>query len=118
MSGVNVEAGSGNVPSLQGTTRRVFQRTDRVRAVFEIYQGTARNEAIVPVSMHVQILDAKNVAVRDQTLPFAEATFTNRRAQAVITLPLANLPVGDYLFKLDASAGSTTTGRALRFGVE
>jgi hypothetical protein len=68
--------------------------------------------------MRVQILDAKGTAVRDQSLPFGEAAFTNRRADCVITLPLSSLPAGDYLLKLEASAGRETAGRALRFAVE
>ena len=69
--------------------RRVFRRADQVRAVLQIYQGTERTEPIAPVSMHVQILDAKGAAVRDQSLSFPEKAFANRRADCVITLPLA-----------------------------
>ena len=96
----------------------MFRRHERVRALLQIYQGTGRTEAIVPVSMRVQILDAKGGAVRDQSLPFTEQAFTNRRADCVITLPLANLPPGEYLLKLEASADRQVAGRALRFAVE
>ncbi len=111
LSDVIIEA--ANVP----TTRRVFRRTDQVRAVLQIYQGTQRTDAIAPVAMRVQILDAKGTAIRDQSLPFGEQAFTDRRADCVITLPLKNLPAGDYLLKLEASNTRRTTGRALRFVV-
>ena len=81
--------------------RRAFRRADQVRAVLQIYQGTERTDPIAPVSMRVQILDAKGVAVRDQSLPFTEKAFTNRRADCVITLPLAALQPGEYLLKLE-----------------
>jgi hypothetical protein len=96
----------------------VFRREDRVRALLQIYQGTDRTEAIVPVSMRVQILDAKGAAARDQSLSFSEKMFANRRADCVITIPVANLPPGEYVLKLEASSDRQTTGRAFRFAVE
>ncbi len=118
LSGVAVETTSPPSDAPAPTTRRVFHRDERVRALLQIYQGTERTEAIAAVSMRVQILDAKGGAVRDQSLPFTEKAFTNRRADCVITLPLASLPPGDYLLKLEASVDRHTTGRALRFAVE
>ena len=118
LSGVAVDVASSPSGAPAPTTRRVFRRDERVRALLQIYQGTERTEAIAAVSMRVQILDAKGGAVRDQSLPFTEKAFTNRRADCVITLPLANLPPGEYLLKLEASADRHTAGRALRFAVE
>lgn len=118
VSGVMVDVAGSATATPAATTRRAFRRGERVRALMQIYQGTERTEAIVPVSMRVQILDAKGGAVRDQSLPFAEQAFTNRRADCVITLPLSSLPPGDYLLKLEASADRHTAGRALRFAVE
>ena len=118
LSGVAVETTSPPSDAPAPTTRRVFHRAERVRALLQIYQGTERSEAIAAVSMRVQILDAKGGAVRDQSLPFTEKAFTNRRADCVITLPLASLPRGEYLLKLEASVDRHTTGRALRFAVE
>ncbi len=118
LSSVNVDLATAPSARAVATMRRVFRRADRVRAVLQIYQGTERTEAIAPVSMRVQILDAKGGAVRDQSLPFTEKAFTNRRADCVITLPLAALPPGDYLLKLEASMDRQTAGRALRFIVE
>jgi hypothetical protein len=116
VSGLSVEVANGSAPA--PTTRRTFGRREQVRAVLQIYQGTERADPIAPVAMRVQILDAKGSAVRDQTLPFGEQTFTNRRADCVITLPLAALAPGDYLLKLEASANRQTSGRAVRFTVE
>ena len=117
LSSVSVEASSpGRAPA--PTTRRAFKRSDAVRAVFQIYQGTERSDALAPVSMRVRILDTKGAAVRDESLPFAESAFTNRRTDCVITLPLSKLAPGEYLLKLDASTSRQTSGRALRFVVE
>ena len=117
LSDVSVDVAAGAAAPL-ATTRRSFRRTDRVRAVTQIYQGTGRSEPLAPVSMRVRIIDAKGAAVRDQSLPFGAEAFTNRRADCVVTLPLANLPAGDYLLMLDAALGGQTAGRALRFAVE
>jgi VWFA-related protein len=118
VSGIMVDAAATAAAPPAATTRRAFRRGERVRALMQIYQGTGRTDPVVPVSMRVQILDAKGTAVRDQSLPFAESAFANRRADCVITLPLSSLPAGDYLLKLEASAGRDTAGRALRFAVE
>jgi len=116
LSSVSVETSPPSRPPAP-TTRRSFDRNEVVRAVFQIYQGTQRNEAIAPVAMRVRILDAKGSAVRDESLPFSESSFTDRRADCVITLPLAKLPPGEYLLKLDASTGRHTSGRAVRFSI-
>jgi VWFA-related protein len=118
LSGVVVDARAPASATPMATTRRAFKRGERVRALLQIYQGVDRIDPIVPVSMRVQILDAKGSAVRDQSLPFTEAAFSNRRADCVITLPLSSLPAGDYLLKLDASTERRTAGRAIRFAVE
>ena len=76
----------------------------------QIYQGTRRTEAIAPVTMHVQILDAKGVVMRDQSLPFTERMFINRRADCIITLPLTALPPGEVL----AEAGGGIVARERR----
>jgi len=117
LSSVSVEAGSrARAPA--ATTRRTFTRAEQVRTVAQIYQGTQRTDAIAPVVMRVRIIDARGNAIRDESLPFAETAFTNRRADCVITLPLAQLPPGEYLLRLDASAARQTAGRAVRFSVE
>ena len=118
LSGVTVDVAGAPPAAPVTTTRRSFRREERVRALLQIYQGTQRSDPIVPVSMHVQILDAKGAAVRDQSLPFGEQAFTNRRADCVITLPLAKLPSGEYLLKLEASVGGRKSGRGVRFVVE
>jgi VWFA-related protein len=118
LSGVSVDITSPPSTAPLPTTRRMFRRQDQVRAVLQIYQGTERADTIAPVSMRVQILDSKGGAVRDQSLPFTEKAFTNRRADCVITLPIAKLPAGEYLLRLEASMDRQTAGRALRFIVE
>jgi VWFA-related protein len=118
LSDVSVETASGPAGESLPTTRRAFRPSDKVRAVLQIYQGTRRTDALMPVSVRVQILDAKGKAIRDQSLPFEAPAFTNRRADCVITLPLASLPPGEYLLKLDALKDQKTLGRAMRFTVE
>ena len=115
---MSVEIASSGGGAAKPTTRRAFKRDDVVRTVLQIYQGTARTDALAPVVMRVRILDAKGTALRDQSLPFPESSFANRRTDCVITLPLSTLAPGEYLLKLDASANGDTSGRVLRFTVE
>jgi hypothetical protein len=118
LSSLNVELATtpGGTPA--ATLRRSFRQTDTVRAVLQIYQGTQLTQPIAPVAVRVQILEAKGTPVRDQTLPFGETTFASRRADCVITLPLAKLAPGSYLLKLDASLGQRSITRAMPFTVQ
>ncbi len=118
LSGMSVETASSGGGAAKPTTRRTFKRGDVVRAVLQIYQGTGRTDALAPVVIRVRVLDAKGTALRDQSLPFPESSFANRRTDCVITLPLSTLAPGEYLLKLDASANRNTSGRALRFRVD
>ena len=118
LSGVTVAVASTPSSEPATTTRRVFRRGDRVRAGLQIYQGTTRSDSLVAVVMRVQILDAEGSAARDQSLTFSEQMFTNRRADCAIAIPVANLGPGEYLLKLEASAGPQRAGRAVRFAVE
>ena len=56
--------------------------------------------------------------MRDQTIVFTERQFAQRRADCVISLPLADLAPGEYLLRLDASMADRQAARTLRFGVE
>jgi VWFA-related protein len=118
LSGLSVETATSGGGAAKPTTRRSFKRGDVVRGVLQIYQGTQRTDALTPVVMRVRILDTKGTALRDQSLPFPESSFANRRTDCVITLPLSTLVPGEYLLKLDASANRRTSGRALPFRVE
>ena len=118
LSGVSVESGGTANSDPVATTRRRFKRTEQVRAVLQMYQGTAQTEPPATVSMRVRILDAKRVAVHDQPLTYPAAMFTRRRAGCVFVLPLAKLTAGEYLARFDASASGRTSGRTVRFSVE
>jgi hypothetical protein len=118
LSGVTVDVATTSSAEPGTTNRRVFRRSDRVRANFQIYQGTLRTDTLTPVVMRVQIVDAKGNPARDQSLTFNETMFTNRRADCTIAVPVANLPPGEYLLRLEASADQQRFGRALRFAVD
>ena len=118
LSGVSVEDAGGTSGGSPATTRRRFRRTEQVRAVLQMYQGTAQTKPLAAVSMRVRILDARGVAVQDRSLTYPAAAFTMRRAGCVIELPLEKLTAGEYLVKFDASADGPASGRTLRFSVE
>ena len=75
LSGLSVETVNRGGGAAKPTTRRAFKRDEVVRTVLQIYQGTARTNALAPVVMRVRILDAKGTALRDQSLPFAGVVF-------------------------------------------
>ena len=107
LSGIAVDTASAPSAAPAPTTRRVFQRDERVRACCRSTRAPSAPRPSRPVSMRVRILDAKGGAVRDQSLPFTEQTFTNRRADCVITIPVAELPPGEGLVEARGVDGST-----------
>jgi VWFA-related protein len=100
------------------TTARVFTRTSDVTAFMQIYQGTMSREPLQPVGVRVRILDAKGDAVRDQALVLESSGFaSNRTANVRFTVPVRNLPAGQYLLSLEAAMSERTAGRAVRFEI-
>lgn len=98
------------------TTARTFPRSGKAAAFVRIYQGG--KDALVPVQMHLRILDAGTRAVIDQTTTFDAARFATRRAaDCPFQLPLSELGEGEYLLTVDASTGKETARRELRFTV-
>ena len=109
---------SGAPAAIRSTTRRRFDRGDHVRAFLQIYQGTGRTDAIVPVSVRVRILDAHGAATRDQSLVFSDQEFRARRADCRINLPIERLAAGAYLLEIAATAGDEAAARKVRFTVQ
>ena len=119
LSGVSVEpAATDSSGPPQSTTRRRFKRTEQVRTVLQIYQGTQRTDALGAVTMRMQVLDATGATVHEQSLTYPDSSFTNRRAGAALELPLARLKPGDHLLRLTASTRGQTSSRTMRFTVE
>jgi hypothetical protein len=104
------------VPVSRATTRRVFELDESVRALMQIYQGTQRTGAVVPVSVRTSIFDANGRAIRDQLLALPAKNFTNRRA--ALALDLGQLPRGEYVLSVDASLERQKASRILRFAVQ
>lgn len=102
---------------LTPTTQRTFDRTDHVTAFFQIYQGTARGDQLLPVGVRVRVVDAAGREVRDQSIVFRDTEFVNRRIDCRINVPIDRLPAGEYMLRIDATKEKGTAGRALRFRV-
>ena len=125
VSDVVVEVGPGVAPrgatspgvSATATTERAFKRGDQVRALFQIYQGTARTDAIVPVTTRVRVVDVRGGVPRDQSVALAPADFQARRTDCRIDVPIESLTPGDYLLEITATAGEEHVTRRVRFAV-
>ena len=124
---VGAQRTTSSVPrdALQGllpvapTTARAFKRGDAVSAFMRIYQGTGRSDALAPVAVRVQIVDAQDRVVRDEVMPLDVSAFAEARAaDCRIALPVSQLPPGDYLLRLEAAMGERVAGRVMRFSVE
>ena len=98
------------------TTRRTFHPGEDVRAFLQIYQGTGRTDAVVPVTLRAQLLDSSGRVVRDQSGVLSEQGFPQRRAD--IALDLERLPPGEYVLSVEASTERQKANRTLWFGVK
>ena len=123
MSGIAIErAGFGSVAGadtdLSPITERTFTRANRIRAAFEVYQGTRRSDAIVPVSVRLSIADAQGKTVHEESVALSAESFQARRARLRLALPLERLEPGDYALSIEVKTAQQASGRALRFTVE
>jgi len=100
------------------TTQRAFRRGDRVWSFMQVYQGTARTDELKRVSVRTTVVDEQDRTVYDRLLTLSETEFVKRRADVQIMLPLAKLPPGRYVFRIDATLGQRTASRGARFSVE
>jgi len=101
------------------TARREFATTDRFAAFFRVYEGTGRQNPLVPVQLQSTIVDAADRVVATETRTLDAGQFANgRAADYYVVFPLATFAPGDYLLKVEAKMGERTAGRALRFIVK
>jgi hypothetical protein len=101
------------------TARRAFQRTETVSVFVQVSQGTARKDALQPVTLRLRIEDASGTTRRNESGSLAAAEFaTHRTANARLPLPVGDLPPGEYFLTLEAALGAQRAERFLRFAVE
>jgi hypothetical protein len=94
----------------------VFAPSDRVSAFVRLYQGGTGTPSSTQVT--TRILNATDAAVLDATTTLDAARFTSRRAaDHLVDLPLARLPPGPYLLRIEAALGPRRILREMRFTV-
>jgi VWFA-related protein len=98
------------------TTRRQFEQTDRATALVRVYQRGVKTT--VPVSMVVQVVDARGARVHSLTDVIGTGEFERDRSSDYrFTLPLPKLAAGAYLLTFEATAGKNVSRRDVRFTV-
>jgi hypothetical protein len=110
-------SGRKNARPVATATRRAFGHTEIVQANLQVYEALASADAIVPVTVHVQIVDTSGRTVRDQSLTLDAMQFTNRRADCRLTVPVDHLAAGEYLLRIEAAAGKASATKAVRYSV-
>ena len=115
MAGWRVETVAGADTGVSPITERTFSRADRVRAAFEVYQGTQRSDAIVPVSVRLTIADAHGKTVHEESVALTAESFQARRARLRLALPLERLEPGDYALSIEPRRRSKPQGA--RYGL-
>ena len=101
------------------TTRRDFDRTDKLVAFLRIYQGTRRQDPLQPVQLRASVTDAEGRVVGSESAALEVAQFAKERtADHYLALPLATLAAGEYLLRIETEMGTRSAGRVLRFRVK
>jgi VWFA-related protein len=105
---------AGVVPIVP-TTRREFDRQDRVRAFMRVYLGGWPAD----VQVKARITDAANRIGAETTAAIAASRFTGRNAaDFTYELPIASLGPGHYVLSIEARLDAKTTViRSVRFAV-
>jgi VWFA-related protein len=100
------------------TARRTFAVAETLVGFLRLYEGTSRQDPLLPVQLRSSIVDANGAVVTGESRVVEAARFTkNRTADHYFTLPLTTLRPGDYLLRVEATMGVRTAGRAIRFTV-
>jgi VWFA-related protein len=108
--------GLADVLPIVPTAERVFAPSDRVRGFVRMYQQTKGRP--VAATLAVAVLDSSDRIVAEQTVAFDAGPFERDRAtDCPFDLPLANLPPGNYLLRVDATASTATATRGVRFAL-
>ena len=99
------------------TTRREFRAIDDVSAFARVYQTASQQPKAVTAVFRVLDGDLREISSTQVHLT-AEQFTTAGSASANFRLPLDTLTPGSYVLRLDASVGSATGRRDLRFSVK
>jgi hypothetical protein len=98
------------------TTRREFDRGDHVSAFLRVYQ--ALKDAPQATELLAQIQDVGGRVVTKDAYSLTPAQFSaSRSADYRVAVPVDRLASGEYLLSIDASQGSHTARRGVRFRV-
>jgi VWFA-related protein len=109
------DAFAGIIPFVP-TARRAFSLVDDVSTLVRVYEGGTK--PVVPVTVTARIVDAHDVEARSKTTRLDATAFGDGRAADYrFTVPVDELPPGDYLLTITAAAGSTTSARTMTFTV-
>lgn len=103
--------------SAMPTSMRTFRRDRPTTAFVQVYQGTARADRLLPVSIDARIVDVNDHVVHETNRVLAAETFQTRRADYRTQLPVQDLAPGQYLLRIVATDDGQTASRAMRFTV-
>ena len=90
------------------TTVRAFVRDELVTALVRVYQGG--RDTLRPASIATRIFNETDQQVFEATSDVTPEGFVGptRAAEYQLRLPLATLPSGEYVLKLEATVEKTT----------
>jgi VWFA-related protein len=99
-----------SVTSVKPTAARIFARGDRIRTMLRVYQKEMRS-----VRLTARVLNERDEPVFGRTENLETAAFANGAADYQLVVPIDELPAGQYLLTIEATAGGKQLTRDVRF---
>lgn len=96
------------------TTVREFYGDEQVSGLIRVSQKAA--SPAVPVTLALRLTNAQGATIQEGVETIPAASFgASHTAEHTFEVPVANLPPGEYLLTVKASAGAATATRQLRY---
>jgi VWFA-related protein len=101
------------------TSARTFEVSDRIAAFLRIYEGG--RQPAVPAVVTMTLVDRYGSTLVTETRAVDPKQFVStpslRTADVSLAVPVRGLTAGEYLLRIDVTAGSETLRRDLRFSI-
>jgi hypothetical protein len=100
--------------SVVPTSLREFAPSDSVTALFRVYERS--KTGLAPGHLAIRILDQHGATVLDDQRPIAPDRFDpTGTAEYSVAVPTSRRPPGPYLLAIEATVGTSSVRRDVRF---
>lgn len=113
------DADAPDIPVIVSTAR-TFHRGQAAWAFGHVYEGTQKRDPLQPVEIRTIVSEASGRVVRTETATMGTDAFVGRHLGVRIRVPIASLPPGKYVLRVEAARRDSrmTITRAVAYEVD